>query len=315
MTKTYKNDEERLQALEEAYLAQTAESYVKNKLRGVASMKVIYEKAGVDKTYVYGHKDSSPENLKKYEDFVDKVNKFAKAYKTRNEKIVSNEINLEEQLHNARENNFVLQFENNELKLLLVDANQKLKTHKAELSLQSVINKKDDRTSAASQLNENTISTICPDDGLIHNNKYEFSNVKLRNKAWREAKQKFQKLMRRNIPQRVYILVGLPSSGKSTWANETRDFNKDRHTVIIDATNLTVGERSQWIMLARKGQNIKICAVKFFTEFITIKERNIENIRNNKFIEVSVLETKRDSLEEIDFEFEDIDEMIVVRND
>ena len=315
MTKTYKNDEERLQALEESYLAQTAEAFVKNKLRGVASMKAIYEKAGVDKTYVYGHKDPSPENLKKYKAFVEKVNQFAESFKTRDKKIISNEIDLEAQLHNARENNFVLQYENNELKLLLVDANQNLKTHKAELSLQSVINNKDDRTSAASQLNENTISIISPDDGLIHNNRYEFSNVKLREKAWRESKQKFQKLMRRNIPQRVFILVGLPSSGKSTWAKETRDFNKDRHAVIIDATNLTVGERSQWIMLARKGKNIKICAVKFFTEFITIKERNIENVRNNKFIEVDVLETKRDSLEEINFEFEDIDEMIVVRND
>ncbi|MBC3767281.1 MAG: hypothetical protein HRU18_22510 [Pseudoalteromonas sp.] len=312
MRKKFKSDKERLQALEAAFLSQTAEAFVKNKLRGIATMKVICKVADVDTTYVYGHKNPSPEDKKKYDAFVAKVNLFAETFKSRDKKIVSDEVDLEEQLQNARDNNFVLKYEVNELKIKLSNLNKELMGQKTNNVLSSVLG---NPKSPASQLNENTISVVSPDIGLIHNNRYEFSNVKLREKAWREAKLHFQKLMKRSVPQRVFILIGLPSSGKSTWAQETRDFNKDRHSVIVDSTNLTKGERAQWIMLARKAKDVKICAVRFLVDFTTIKERNILNTQNNKFIDVEILEKKRDSIEEIDFEFEDIDEVIIVRHD
>jgi len=59
----------------------------------------------------------------------------------------------------------------------------------------------------------------------------------------------------------------------------------------------------------------KVCAVVFLTDFLTIKERNIERLNQNKFIDVSILEAKKDKFESIDIKFEDVDEMMIVRED
>jgi predicted kinase len=308
------SDEDRLKELERVYTQQTTEALITGKLRKVATMKTICTIANVDPTYVYGKNNPTPEALKKYLDFQEKVNDFAETFKNNKANLSSIEDEKLNLLESAREHLFKLEIENTDLVNKLKKAHEKQRNLQAEVLEAQVLNNSNKLSHPSSQLNSNTINVISPDDTLQYNKHYEFFDDELKEKAWDEAREKFQHLIKRKVPQRIYLLVGLPCSGKSEWAKAEKVLH-DRHAVIIDATNLTKGERALWINLARKGQDIKVCAVVFLTDFLTIKERNIERLNQNKFIDVSILEAKKDKSEPIDIKFEDVDEMIIVRED
>ena len=307
-------DDERLTALENAFVKQSSEAIIVGKIRGVATMKAICKLANVDPTYAYGKNNPSPENLKKYKKFQEKVNTFADTFKNHKNNVLGNVEDNQDLLEAAREQLFNIKIENNSLLNKLSKSETSKNNLQAELVQAQLLINSNQVSAPTSQLNDNTIHIISPDKTLQHNDQYQYFDIELRDKAWDSAKEDFQRLMRRKVPLRVYLLVGLPCSGKSTWVEE-RDVLRDRHTVIIDATNLKKGDRAQWITLARKNTNVKICAVMFFTDFLTIKERNAKRHPQNKFIDVSILETKRDAFELVDVKFEDIDEMIIVRED
>ncbi|KGJ89612.1 AAA family ATPase [Colwellia psychrerythraea] len=311
----FTDDTERLKALELVFIEQSAQAMVLKKIRGISTMKKICEIAGVDTTYVYCHKNPSAEDKIKYEDFQRRVNLFAKTFKDYKSQISDAEEDYETQLEIATEQMFMLQVEKSELMNKLHQRNNKINDLSAELTHHQLIQSSDKMLSPTEQLNDNTINVISPDKTLMHNDQYEFYDSELRENAWTEAKEEFQQLMRRKIPQRVYICIGLPCSGKSDWVENKKGIAKDRHAVIIDATNLTAGERAQWITLARKAIDVKICAVRLVTDFSTIKERNSSSKRltQNKFIEFEVLEKKRKQLKEVEIIFEDFDEMLVIR--
>lgn len=310
----HSSDEERLEALENTYITQTTESMIIGKIRGVATMKVICQIADVDTTYAYGKNNPTDKYLQKYKKFQKKVNDYAKSFKLHKANLLNNIDDNQDLLEAAREHLFNLKIENNSLLNKLQIANSRNTNLQTELLEAQLMNNKNHISQSMSQLNDNTINVISPDRTLQHNGQYQFFDIQLRNKAWNDAKEEFQRLMRRKIPQRIYLLVGLPCAGKSTWIDD-RKMLKDRHTVIVDATNLMKGDRAQWITLARKNHDVKICTVMFLTDFMTIKERNSQRHSQNKFIDVSVLESKRDKFEPIDIKFEDIDEMVIVREE
>jgi len=166
-------------------------------------------------------------------------------------------------------------------------------------------------------MNQNTVNYISPDHGLQRNEQYEFYDAKLREKAWSDAKTEFIQLIRRDLPIRVYILIGLPCSGKTEWSKNLKNLMTDRHSIVVDATNLKVGDRAIWLNLANQGKNVKKCAVRFVTDFMTIRKRNEDEQRlsSGKRLALSILESKRNEFEEVNIVFEDFDEMIVVREE
>lgn len=307
-------DEERLTALENAFVKQSSEAIIIGKIRGIATMKAICKLANVDPTYAYGKNNPSPESLKKYKKFQEKVNTFAKTFIDHKNNILSNIEDNQDLLEAAREQLFNLKIENNTLINKLSKSETSKNNLQAELVQAQLLNNSNQVFSPSTLINDNTIHIISPDKTLQHNDQYQYFDIELRDKAWDSAKEEFQRLIRRKVPLRVYLLIGLPCSGKSTWV-EKLDVLRDRHTIIIDASNLKKGDRAQWINLARKNSNVKICAVMFLTDFLTIKERNAKRHLQNKFIDVSILEAKRDRFEPVDIKFEDFDEMIIVRED
>jgi hypothetical protein len=308
------SDEDRLKELERVYTKQTTEALIIGKIREVATMKVICKIADVDPTYVYGKNNPTPEALKQYKKFQAKVNGFANTFKKHKANLSNIEDEKLDLLESAREHLFKLEIENTDLVNKLKESHEKQRNLQAEVLEAQLLNNSNKLSQPSSQLNSNTINVISPDATLQYNKHYEFFDDELKEKAWDEARETFQRLIKRKIPQRVYLLVGLPCSGKSEWAKAEKVLH-DRHTVVIDTTNLTKGERALWINLARKCQDIKVCAVVFLTDFLTIKERNIERLNQNKFIDVSILEAKKDKFEPVDIKFEDVDEMIIVRED
>jgi 23S rRNA-/tRNA-specific pseudouridylate synthase len=305
-------DSERLKILTDVFAQQKIEAIAKMKHRGVATVRKICEIAGVDHTYLY---DKKSQNYAEYEDFRKSVLAFEDEFKRIKNGVAVVEDQITQKYSNSLEDNLKLTIEKNELRHLLRDKNIVIERLQAENASLHVVNTNTRNASSQNQMSQNTIQHISPDKGLQYNGKYEFYNEELKERAWREAKAEFIKLMRRDLPTRLYILIGLPCAGKTTWCESLPNIYKDRHAVIIDATSLTVRHRSEWLGLARKARNVRTCAVRFVVDFTTLRERNALREGTGKRLDLSVLEQKEKELEEVDVLFEDFDEILIVRED
>mgnify|MGYP003627489804 CR=1 FL=1 len=307
-----KSHEEKLKALEETFAEQSAKAISVNKIRGIATLGKICELAKVDKTHVYGHTPCPPEIAKKYQDFLERVQKFNADFLTRKQKVVEHGVSDDLKLQDAQEDNHVLKSEVTDLEArvqLLQRRNMELLAKNTQLeSISHFGNTHDEQVAHISDV---TISIICPEDDLERDGRYRFHNEKMRAEAWIKAQTEFSKLMKRNVPQRVYLLMGPPNSGKSTWA-KNKNVNFDRHAVIVDATNLKAGDRARWIVQANKASNVKTCIVKFIVDESTLRARNA--LRHHKMLDSDILQQKIDEVENVDPVFEDVDEMLFVRS-
>lgn len=141
----------------------------------------------------------------------------------------------------------------------------------------------------------------------------KYSSKAQDNEAWGNAYKKLEELLSRKLKMRLYILVGLPCSGKSTWAEEGV-VAIDRHPVIFDDSNLTSVDRYRFVhSLTRFTDLPKVC-VFFDTDMEIIRERN-RTLRTagNQMTEndLTILHSK---LEKPDpYEEAWIEELIVVR--
>lgn len=156
---------------------------------------------------------------------------------------------------------------------------------------------------------------ISPDAYLWRNGKYLFEDENVRQKAWEKAKDDLKQALTRSLPTRIYLLVGPPCSGKSTWAKERSNFYPDLHSVVIDATNLTQFCRLEWLSQINKYRNtktIRVCAVVFLASTSVLQSRNNRR-ESTKRLDNYVILKKNDELEFPNLMREDIDELIVVR--
>lgn len=303
--------EERLKALEETFSEQSGIAVLKNKIRGIATMAKICELAQVDTTYVYGHKGGTDDELAGYEDFQKRVNKFNKNFVKNKKNIHALAVTAETKFLDSLEQNHNLEKEKAALVVqcgLLQGRIEKLMVEKAHLFAENPSPVKDPEK--LMQITDITTHIICPDEHLEIDGRYRYHNRKLRDQAWSKARAEFARFMKRKVKQRVYILVGPPNSGKSPWAAK-KNISPDRHAVIVDATNLTAGDRATWIVQAQKAIDVKICVVYFLTDILTLTARNSQ--RERKKIDADVLQEKFESLEEVNPHFEEVDEILYVR--
>ena len=160
------------------------------------------------------------------------------------------------------------------------------------------------------------VRIISPDTYLWRNGQYLFDDEKVRQHAWERAKIDLKQALQRPLSIRVYLLVGPPCAGKSTWAKAYSNFYPDLHSVVIDATNLTAFSRLEWVSQVNKYRtnDTRICAVVFLTPKSVLQSRN--NRREpRKRLDDALLLQKFDQLEFPNLLHEDIDEMIVVRTE
>lgn len=303
--------EERLKALEEIFFEQSGKAVLKNKIRGIATMAVICELAQVDTTYVYGHKGGTDDELARYKLFQDGVNKFNKNFIDRKNNINALAVTSETKFLDSVEQNHNLEKEKVALEVqcgLLQGRIEKLMVEKAYLFAEN--SSPVQGPEKVMQITDITVHIISPDEHLEIDSRYRYHNKKLRDQAWSKARSEFARLMKRKVKQRVYIMVGPPNSGKSPWAAK-KNISPDRHAVIVDATNLTAGDRATWIVQAQKAIDVKICVVYFLIDPLTLAARNSQ--RKRKKIDADVLQEKFESLEEVDPHFEEVDEILYVR--
>lgn len=155
---------------------------------------------------------------------------------------------------------------------------------------------------------------VSPDYFRTVGGKYKFGSNAHENEAWGKAYKQLEELLSRKLKMRLYILVGLPCSGKSTWAEEST-VATDRHPVIFDATNLSCVDRYRFVhSLSRFTDLPKVC-VYFDTDMEIIRERNRTLRTAGKQMTNDDLSLLHAKLEKPDpYEEPWIDELIVVRH-
>jgi predicted kinase len=284
VTTEKRSHKERLTKLREVFGKRKEIARQSGKKHDVSIAKICKD-AGIDKTYLFGHrlKDDSPEK-QDYLAIKAEIIEFQKnigfglekseeqkeivILKAKYEALLSGVEPLQRQLAQFKtEASTTLGRIDKQGDLLtnLLARNSQLQ---AQLDNAPKATNITERTSARVQKN-----VVCPDDFRIVGGKYSKGNQSTENEAWARAYRKLELLLGRDLKMRLYILVGLPCSGKSTWVNEST-LASDRHPVIFDATNLSSIERFRLITTISRFSDLPKTCVFFDTDMEVIRERN-----------------------------------------
>ncbi|MFA6070613.1 MAG: hypothetical protein WC810_18680 [Janthinobacterium sp.] len=171
------------------------------------------------------------------------------------------------------------------------------------------------KIASASGFTESLARTvISPDKHLMINGEYMFRDENLRNLSWLKSYDELEEALSRSYAKRLFVLVGLPCSGKTTWA-EKADLYPDRHPIIFDATSLTRCDRENLVHRFKRFSDVRKCCVYFDLPITVIRDRNSNNRTRDKQLSDEELDVKRNELQPPDPHKEKwIEEMIVVRD-
>lgn len=154
---------------------------------------------------------------------------------------------------------------------------------------------------------------ISPDKHLFVGGEYKFGDDDLRHEAWLKSYDELDEALSRAYAKRLYVLVGLPCAGKSTWARDAVLY-QDRHPIIFDSTNLTRYERENLLHRVKRFSDVRKCCVYFDTSIDVVRERNAGMRTSERQLGDRELNAKMNKLEPPDpIKEKWIDEMIVVR--
>lgn len=304
-------------------------SFSRHKGKAIANASVnecslvkISEDVGVHRDYFKGIKPKTlPHIAKQYKAFADSVSQWRAEFQN---KKINNEV--ESELGKLQKQNELLENERNQAHMSCADLVAKNEQFKFELSqVVDQLSKTQDHAIEASysalQRDQNRFTTfakaevISPDQQLYNaEGIYEFDNKALKDVAWRSSREALKKFLQRNLPMRIYLLSGMPGSGKTTWL-ASNCYYPDRHPVVIDATNLTLRSRMQWLSLIlpykmKLTTDIKVCAVIFDTPYDVLVQRNFKHRR----IEEGTFRELYETQDEISVLDEQFDEIMIIRH-
>lgn len=316
--------ENRLLALREVFGELKARAIQTNRVNECSITKVA-ERAGVNKIYLTGNKRFAESGVAdKYRAIGQAILKFREDFQAG--KILSDDENkikaLEAELAQVKAS-FYPYFLQIELNKTAVESDR-VKLREAEdriTLLQAKIVEMEAQDVAASgkktagAFSERLVRTIIsPDKHLTVNGEYRFRDENLRNQSWLKAYDELEEALSRSYAKRLYVLVGLPCSGKTTWA-ETSDLYPDRHPIIFDATNLTRYDRENLIHRFKRFINVRKCCVYFDTPTVVIRDRNSNNRTRDKQLSDEEIDVKRNELQPPNpYNEKWIEEMIIVRD-
>jgi hypothetical protein len=301
------------------------ELFAKARLTGKktdASQAKILKQAKVHKDYLYKEKIKDEATQKRYYNVRDDIAEFNKnfnkippdetlqgKYESRFEQEKERAINLEQQLITSREQVAGLY----EKIANLQNQNKSRDDDVIRLSHQAL---QAGKQKSSNSVNFTNVKYISPDQYLRRNGIYCFDNEVLKENAWSKSEKELHTALSRNLPIRVYMLIGPMCAGKTHWSNNTKSYWHDRHPVVIDATNLSVFQRMKWFNIINqyiRTNDINVCGVIFDTPLDVLFSRNKNNEPGKKMPE-KVLKEKFYSLEWPDLKEEKFNEILVVRH-
>ena len=311
--------DERLADLRSNFEQLKAQAIASGKINDCSITKICH-KASVSTSYMAGNKLKNDGLNKRYKQIAEDINEFRSNFEKLQADseltlLIKEKHALEDQRNQAQMDYLEALRSIQGLKQLLEDKNKQLKSHQqlaANIAYQN-LQTEPLRKEPSQFARFSTAQVISPDKYLYKNGKYTFHDERMRETAWISAKNELETLLKRPLSTRVYICVGMPCSGKTTWTKGSY-YYPDRHPVVIDATNLTKSDRSRWFNLVYKYKyqaDIKMCAVYFEVPYAVLQERNNQRTPDRR-IPDNKLQDMQHRLEPADIS-EGFDEIMAIR--
>lgn len=250
------------------------------------SINKIAEEAGLDKLWLLGHRTSKkePSVNSSYSKLRDEINLFRNSFSKGSElsedkKTIKELQDKLDGLHSSIEPTFIkiamLEKKVQNFSAVATDLDTKSTQLIAKnIELEEQLEGYEPGTNKSNSVQAKRV-IISPDIYRKKGGRYNFGDKKIESNAWGKALEELNKYLTRKLPMRLYILVGMPCSGKTAWSrNPDTYLENDRHPVIFDATNLTVIERIKLIQPLRRFSDLPIVCVYFDTDIELIRQCN-----------------------------------------
>lgn len=105
-------------------------------------------------------------------------------------------------------------------------------------------------------------------------------------KAWVKALNEFRAIIERKKNIELFVTMGLPASGKSTWSDNFTD--RGKFSVVFDACNLTKVDRFDLLELVSNRDDIRVVGVVFVVPLDVLIERNSLRISGDRVSEAKM---------------------------
>ena len=289
----------------------------------LCSLSKVAVKAGVNKVYLTGNKKISEKGVaEKYRAVGTEILKFREQFQEHKKSDSKENYKKSIELELVEVKSSIYQYFMDLESTKVISETYKSKLKQAEetilllqVKLSQYIDQVDNKNNSIKQFfNPSSRTIISPDKYMIFNGRYEREDEKIISAAWLRSYDELESAMLRPYAKRLYLLVGLPCSGKSSWARNAEIFT-DRQSIIFDQENLDKFERESLIHRVKRFKEVKKCCVYFDISIEVIMKRIAENTVYDKKLTASELNNRIRQLK-IPNPTEEtwIDEMIVVRN-
>lgn len=255
--------------------ARTVFAQMKNEFQSTGAkvtISSVAQRANIDRKYLYG-KVNTPDKeiIRQWVQLGEEITSFRKFQKK--PALETGEVPVATKLHNSLIENYSLLESVRDLEQIrkrqqmLVSASQKkideLEDRMRRLEAESI------RLQGAVPVIVNLQSKpliISPDSERQGNDQLSLK------KAWVQALNHLREALSRPVDKTLFITIGAPASGKSTWC---RTFASScGFTILFDACNLTQSDRYELLDLARQYDKTKVVAVVFCAELKKLESRN-----------------------------------------
>ncbi|TMO83074.1 hypothetical protein [Pseudoalteromonas spongiae] len=311
----HRTHEQRIKDLNDAFNSLMSEA-IASGLKTKASAEAVLKKAKVNRTYFYKTgKLKNKDILQKYHTVRDKIKEFQSYFDSYCENTVENSLTRKLSLCETRERNLKESLISQQEQIAGLQAEIAALKNKAKLQTDNIFSVLHSHHNPLKNQLFSDAHIISLENYLWKNGQYMIDDENYNNQAFLNAIEHLKAVLSKPLPSRVYILIGAPCSGKSTWAKQNKNYFTDRHSIVIDAQNSTAVERMKWLNQIYKYQkttDIKICAVLFLVSEHELVRRNM-SLSHTKRLQESSLLKKAASLELPDINHEDFDELIILR--
>jgi hypothetical protein len=284
------------------------------RLRKKMAISQLAARSGIDRKYFYGHINTPDDQLRlRWKTLGDEIKKFNVALRERNDSSSEEQLSPGDKLRNALTENYSLVESIGQLRSIklrmegqLTQAREKNEMLEERIRSLEVRLYTEPAKSVSVQFTNRPL-VLSPDKLATGDDSLS------RTQAWVKAIKELRALLRRPLEKNLYITIGVPGSGKSTWASALQASNK--LLVVFDACSITKSDRYEILDIASAYNNIRRIAVIFNVPLNTALERNRFRSLNNRVPEEKI-SAMYEALEypELFDDIEIFDEIIMVRS-